>query len=253
MTIAAQLRSFSVDIAVRGSRQSTRVRVLDGVDLTVERERVTALVGESGCGKSMVAAALTGLLPPGSTVSGASIVDGIDLAPDDPRWRGLRGHRVGLVPQSAATSFTPVRTVGDQLDEVVTALSGESTPARLCADVGLPPGVLSKYPHEISGGMAQRAAVAAAIAGRPEVLIADEPTASLDPVLAQRIWHLLADQAEAGAAVLVVTHDLETMRRVGRCDSVALMRSGRILRQESLEAMAASDDDYVRAFTEPVI
>src|SRR5699024_8649462 len=145
----------------------------------------TALVGESGCGKSILASALCGLLPAGSHVSGAITVLGRDMTGARERdWRPLRGSAVGLAAQSAAAAFTPVRTIGSQLAEAIEAArdadarTGSDLPA-LLASVELDAAVADLYPHELSGGMAQRVAVASALAGRPDVIVADEPTAGL--------------------------------------------------------------------------
>ncbi|KSU57556.1 ATP-binding cassette domain-containing protein [Gordonia hongkongensis] len=250
MSIAVE--NITVDIAIRDRWRRSLVRVLDAVTLEVPAGSMTALVGESGCGKSMIASVLTGLLPPGSTASGSLRIDDEqfrdDALVDDPRWRRLRGHRIGFVPQSAATSFTPVRTIGAQLDEVIGVLGGTSDAVELCRRVHLDPDALRSYPHELSGGMAQRAAIAVALAGNPDMIVADEPTSALDSELAASVWELLASAAREGAAVLVITHDVETMR-LG-CDSVAVMRAGRIVEQRRLDQIADSDDAYVAGFFE---
>lgn len=245
----AQLCHLTVDIATRSGRNAPVVRVLDSVSLDVGAGCVTALIGESGCGKSMVAAALCGLLPPAAQVTGRILVRGEDLVASGERgWRPLRGHHIDLVPQSAATSFTPVRTIGSQLTEVCERLSADRTPAQLCAAVRLPADVVHRYPHELSGGMAQRAAIAAALAGRPELLIADEPTSALDPANAAVVWQLLAEAASDGAAVLVITHDLPSLLRADVCDDIALMSAGSILRRAATTDMLADPDSYVRRF-----
>ncbi|MGW0035297.1 ATP-binding cassette domain-containing protein [Gordonia sp. NPDC003376] len=247
-----QVRGLTVDIAGRRDRRAAAVRVLDDVDLTLTAGDVTALIGESGCGKSMLAAALTGLLPPGSRVTGTVTVAGETLTVDDPRWRRLRGKHIGLVPQSPMTSFTPVRTLGGQLSEVVGVLGGSRTPAELCADVELPVDALDCYPHELSGGMAQRAAVAAAIVAEPAVIIADEPTSALDPERAQAIWTLLGGLADRGAAVLVITHDVDALIEARVCRSIAVMRAGRIVAEQDLETCTTHPDQYVAAFFTPI-
>ncbi|UQE73661.1 ATP-binding cassette domain-containing protein [Gordonia sp. PP30] len=225
------MSSLTVDIATSAHRRSPRVRVLDTMSLAVCTGEVTVLVGESGCGKSMVAAALCGLLPPGCTVTGSVRIDQTTLTHDDPAWDRLRGRVVGLVPQSSSTSFTPVRTVRSQLREVVSVLDGPGSFEQLCDLVRLPRGALDLYPHELSGGMAQRAAIAAAIAGNPAVVVADEPTSALDPELAHTVWELLARLARRGTAVLAITHDLDSLRRAGIDPAVAVMRHGRLLNQ----------------------
>lgn len=231
-----------------------RTTVLDAVDLSVAPGAVTALIGESGCGKSLVAAALCGLLPPGTVGSGEVTVDGRTLVSRDPAWAAVRGSVVGLVPQSPDTSFTPVRTVRSQIDEAVRVLGGTRSAQQLAAAAGLPARALDLYPHELSGGMAQRAAVAAATAGAPTVLVADEPTSALDPHTARGVLGLLRARADAGAAVLVITHDLRSVLETG-CDSVAVMRAGRVLLQGPPGAVQADPvhSEYVRAFFEEVL
>ncbi|MFE0748769.1 ATP-binding cassette domain-containing protein [Gordonia sp. NPDC058843] len=251
----AGLEGVTVDIVARSTWSRSAIRVLDDVTVPLPAGSMTALIGESGCGKSMVAGVLSGLLPPGSVVTGRLRVGGEvfadrELAGADRRWRGLRGRRIGHVPQSAATSFTPVRTVGAQLDEVSDILGGTHDAVELCRRVHLDPDALRLYPHELSGGMAQRAAIAAALAGDPDTIVADEPTSALDSELAADIWELLADTARRGAAVLVITHDIATMRR--GCDSVAVMRAGRIVDHRRLDEVVAADDAYVAGFFEGV-
>lgn len=257
-TDGAAVRSLTVDIFSRRRGHRVGVRVLDDVTLTVAPRSVTALIGESGCGKSMVAAALCGLLPPGSRAGGWIDIGGRALPVADPAaWRDLRGQVVGSVPQSAATSFTPVRTIGDQLDEVIGVLGSGHTAGQLCDRVHLPRHTLGKYPHEISGGMAQRAAIAAAIVADPAVIVADEPTSALDPELAGGIWQLFGDLAEAGAAVLVITHDTGSLLDSAVASSLAVMRSGTVVEQCAAADLGADtrhvDDPYVRSFFDAVV
>ncbi|MCR5978198.1 ATP-binding cassette domain-containing protein [Gordonia jinghuaiqii] len=247
----AQVEHLTVDIDIRQRWRRSAVRVLDDITVDLPAETMTALVGESGCGKSMVASALCGLLPPGATALGTVTIGEAALTGDEldgsgRRWAALRGHRVGLVPQSAASSFTPVRTLGSQLDEVIATLDGPHDAARLCRRVHLDPSALDLFPHELSGGMAQRAAIAAAMAGDPEVIVADEPTSALDPDLAAGIWDLLAESAGNGAAVLVITHDIAALRR--GCHSIAVMRAGRIVEHREPADILRSDDPYVAEF-----
>jgi peptide/nickel transport system ATP-binding protein len=249
MPVAAKLTGLTVDIATRQSRNPPVVRVLDAADLCVQEGRITALIGESGCGKSLVAAALCGLLPPGSRVRGGIAIDGENVTDaDERRWRKLRGSRIGFVPQSAATSFTPVRTIGSQLAEVCRRLHADRTVDDLLSAVRLSGDTGARYPHEMSGGMAQRAAIAAAVAARPKLLVADEPTSALDPDNAAMVWQLLADAAADGAGVLVITHELSSLLRAGVCDDIALMRAGTIVSQGPAATMPASPDGYVRRF-----
>lgn len=242
--MSARLEAFTVDIIGR---------VLDGVDLSLTGGRVTALTGESGCGKSLVAAALCGLLPPGSRVTGRLTIGDREIDHGDEKaWRTLRGRRIGMVPQSAATSFTPVRTLGSQLAEVCTRLDADRTPAQLCESVALSADTLNRYPHQLSGGMAQRAAIAAALAGRPELLLADEPTSALDPDNAALIWRLLGAAADQGAAVLVITHDMPSLLRAQVCADIAVMTKGAITQQLPLAEALASADPYTRALLRTV-
>ncbi|WP_280265395.1 ATP-binding cassette domain-containing protein [Nocardia wallacei] len=219
--------SLTVRIPMRRNRI---VHAATEVTLAAPRGGVTALVGESGCGKSIVASAVLGLLPPGALVTGSVAVptgDGtIDVLA---AARPCRGRHVGLVPQSPATSFTPVRTVGSQLAETIAALGSPHTCAELAERAGFPAAALNRYPHELSGGMAQRAALAAALAGDPDVLVADEPTSGLDRDRTDRVLRLLRDRADAGAAVLLITHDLAALLRTRVADTVAVMYASHLV------------------------
>ena len=250
--MTARLDGLTVDIAVHRGRPDT-ARVLDGVDLVLAPGRVTALIGESGCGKSLVAAALCGLLPPRSRVGGRIVIGDRQVRHgDESTWRELRGHRVGLVPQSAATSFTPVRTVGSQLAEICARLDADRSPAELMDAVAVDVDALGRHPFELSGGMAQRAAIAAAIAGRPAVLLADEPTSALDPDNAARIWRLLGAAAADGAAVLAITHDVPSLLRAAVCTDVAVMTRGAMYSCQPLERALTDPDPYLRALLRAV-
>ncbi|MGV0644434.1 ATP-binding cassette domain-containing protein [Mycolicibacterium sp. XJ2546] len=245
----AQLCGLTVHIATRHGNTSPQVRVLDAVNLSVHAGKVTALIGESGCGKSLAALALCGLLPPGSNARGDVVIDGVSLAgADERRWCQLRGAHIGFIPQSAATSFTAVRTVGSQLTEVCRRLDADRSVDELLAAVRLPAAVADRYPHELSGGMAQRVAIAAAIAARPKVVLADEPTSALDPDNADMVWQLLGEAAAAGAGVLVITHELRGLLSSGVCDDIALMRNGTVVQQDTADAVTDSSDAYVQRF-----
>ena len=202
------------------------VHAVTRVSLTLEQGRIHAVVGESGCGKSMIAQALTGMLPRSAKVTGNITYEGQSIFG---RERELAGRNIALIPQSAATFLTPVRTVGSQLTETVTVLGGPLTPSELMSHVDLSPTALSLYPHELSGGMAQRAAVAFALAGNPQVIIADEPTASLDPDLTVGLLRLLRRTADAGAAVILITHDIAELIDSGAADTVSVMYASRMV------------------------
>ncbi|GLV84716.1 ABC transporter ATP-binding protein [Streptomyces lavendulae subsp. lavendulae] len=198
-----------------------------------------ALVGESGCGKSVLASALLGLLPGNAETAGsARLADGLDLLAADERTlaRTVRGRRVGLVPQSPAAHLTPVRTVRSQLQETVRELlAPKGGKARLraaaesaAARAAFPADHLDHHPHELSGGLAQRAATALALVGDAPLLLADEPTTGLDRDLVDRtVDELRAHTRDAGRALLMITHDLAAARRVA--DTVAVMYAGRIV------------------------
>lgn len=231
---AVDVRGLTVRIPTRLGRRGAWVHACTDVALAVRAGSVHALVGESGCGKSVLASTLVGLLPGGTQASGSVRLGDVDLSaalerPADPRWRGIRGRVVGFVPQSSATFLTPHRTVRRQLRETCRALAASATPAELFDRVGLPERALDLFPHELSGGMAGRAAVAFALAGDPAVLVADEPTASLDPDLTRHVLDLLRACADAGTAVLLITHDLAALDRAGIADDLSVMYAGRIV------------------------
>ena len=211
------------------------VHAVTDASLTLAPGRLLTLVGESGSGKSVLAAAVMGLLPANAEVAGRVLLGETDLlvAPE-PVLRGVRGRSIGLVPQSAATHLSPVRRVGAQLAETVHALRPDDPDPRatvraLADRVRLPAEMLARYPHELSGGTAQRVGVAAALAGDPPVLLADEPTVGLDRPLVDSTVDLLAELAAAGHAVLLITHDLRAARRVAT--DLAVMYAGRLVEQ----------------------
>ena len=211
-----------------------------GISVQVDRGETLALVGESGCGKSLTAFALVQLLPPGAAITAGSVrLDGAELVGAGPRTlRAVRGARIGLVLQEPMTALNPVRRVGAQVAEAV-AQHG-SRPRRavrarvleLLDLVGIPEPVQAAraYPHQFSGGMRQRVMIAVAVAGDPALLIADEPTTALDVTIQAQVLDLLARlQRERGMALLLITHDLGVV--ADRADRVAVMYAGRIVEQ----------------------
>ncbi|WP_040160627.1 ATP-binding cassette domain-containing protein [Nigerium massiliense] len=249
-----------VDVAGLTLRLPTRVdgrrawvHAATDLSLTLQAGRLRALVGESGCGKSILASALVGMLPHGTRASGTVIIDGTDVsgALTSPRaavWDRLRGRVVGRVPQSSATFLTPTRTVGAQLAETVRWLDGPLPPDALARRVRLPEPALDRYPHELSGGMAGRAAVAFALAGDPRVLVADEPTASLDPELTEHVLGLLRGCADEGRAVLLITHDLQSLTTTGVADDLSVEYAGRLVDDGPAAGLLAHPTvDYTRA------
>ncbi|GAA5168264.1 ABC transporter ATP-binding protein [Pseudonocardia eucalypti] len=238
MSLRVDRLSVRFWLGPRGSIDSGEVvSAVSDVSFTLRPGRLLALVGESGCGKSVLTSTLVGLLPANADVRGevwwSAGAERVELlgAPEPVLRDRIRGRAIGLVPQSAATHLTPVRTLGGQLREAARVLRPSSDPGAAAlaaiAQVGLDEAALEKYPHELSGGMAQRAGVAMALVGGPEVILADEPTAGLDRELVEQTMDLLAGLARAGHAVLVVTHDLRAVRRVA--DDLAVMYASRLV------------------------
>lgn len=202
------------------------VHAATDVSLELGGGRIHAVIGESGCGKSIIAQALTGLLPPTARVSGTVNYTGESVFG---REEDLVGRHIALIPQSAATCLTPVRTVGSQLAETVAVLGGPMTPCELMQRVDLNGSVLGLYPHELSGGMAQRVAVALALAGSPRVVVADEPTASLDPHHTLGLLCLLRSIADEGAAVMLISHDIAELIDSEVVDTVSVVYASRVV------------------------
>ena len=224
------LDSLAVDIA--------GAPVLAGVSLAIGAAEALGLVGESGCGKSMTALAILGLLPRGARVSAGSVrLRGDELlgAPEDALCR-VRGGSVGMIFQEPGACLDPVMQIGRQISEALQLHRGLRGAARqaalrkLLVEVGLndTERVARAYAHELSGGMQQRAMIAMALAGEPVLLIADEPTTALDARIASQILDLLDRlRHERGLALLLISHDLAVI--AGRCDRVLVMYAGRVV------------------------
>ena len=212
--------------------------LLDGISLSVGRGQILGLVGESGSGKSLTAMAAMGLLPliGGRVTAGAVRFDGHDLAGmTEGQRRALRGRRIGFVTQNPMTALDPVQRVGDQVDVVGRlhlGLSKSAARARtidLMAQLRIPEAaaVAEAWPHQLSGGMKQRIVIAMALAGDPDLIIADEPTTALDvTVQAQIIQILGALVRDRGVALLLITHDMGVVAQI--CDRVAVLYAGRL-------------------------
>jgi peptide/nickel transport system ATP-binding protein len=202
------------------------------VDLEVRGGQTVAIVGESGSGKSTTAAAILGLLAPGGRITAGRIVfDGVDLTAADPRQlRSIRGGGIGYVPQDPMTNLNPVWKVGFQVREALRANNIDRRADQLLADAGMTDPELRarQYPHQLSGGMCQRALIAIGLAGRPRLLIADEPTSALDVTVQRQVLdHLQQLAGELGTAVLLITHDLALAAE--RAERLIVMHQGAVV------------------------
>ena len=230
-----EVEDLEVVFRRRGRRD---VRAVDGVSFSVDAGETVGIVGESGSGKSITSLAVMGLLPSrGCDVAGSIRFDGTDLRTLSPdQMRDIRGRDIAMVFQDPMSSLNPVVTIGKQVAEVLERHRGmakqqaRAEAAGLLAQVGIPDPDrrLSEYPHQLSGGMRQRALIAMALACRPRLLIADEPTTALDVTIQAQILELLKQLVgEAGTALIMITHDLGVV--AGLCDRVHVMYSGRIV------------------------
>jgi oligopeptide/dipeptide ABC transporter ATP-binding protein len=216
----------------------TEIPVVDEVSFSIESGEVLALVGESGCGKSMTALSIMRLVPkPGRIRHGQIVMNGRDVrALSIPEIRRLRGHEISMIFQEPMTSLNPVVTVGKQVVEAIqlhdTAdrASARKRTVELFDRVGIPDASerFDAYPHQLSGGLKQRVMIAMALSTRPTLLIADEPTTALDVTIQAQILELLRElQRETGMSILLITHDLGVVNELA--DRVAVMYAGRIV------------------------
>ena len=214
------------------------VRAVDALSLAIERGETFALVGESGCGKSMTALSILRLLPDAGRVTAGSVdVEGTDILQlPEMRMRDIRGHRISIIFQEPSTSLNPVMTVGRQITEVIerhTALSGRAAQAKAIdwlKRVGIPEPErrIGDYPFQMSGGQKQRVMIAIALAAEPDIVIADEPTTALDVTIQAQILDLLQElQASQKMAMLLITHDLAIVAKMAH--RVALMYAGQVV------------------------
>jgi oligopeptide/dipeptide ABC transporter ATP-binding protein len=222
-----------------------RVPAVDGVSLSIERGRTLGLVGESGCGKSVTAMSILGLVAtPGVIESGEILLRDVSggvlnlVTLPEPRLRHVRGGRIGMIFQEPMTSLNPVFTIGDQIAEAVllhrdvsrAEARGRALEMLELVRMADPKRRLDEYPHQLSGGMRQRVVIAMALACEPDLIIADEPTTALDVTIQAQILDLLADlRQRLGTAILLITHDLGVVAET--CDDVAVMYAGRIVEQ----------------------
>ncbi len=224
------------------------VRAVDGVDLSVEREEIVGIVGETGCGKSVLVRSILKLVrEPGRVVSGEILLHGEDiLAKSEKEMRDVRGGRISMIFQNPLSSLNPVFTIGNQVGHIIRVHQGvgrkeaEELTIDMFSKVRLPdPDKLpGKYPHELSGGQIQRVMIAMALSCRPELLIADEPTTALDVTIqAQILTLMLRLKEETRTSILFISHDLGVVAEI--CDRVAIMYAGSIVEIATVEEIFA--------------
>ncbi len=233
------------DVAVELPTARGNLRAVDHVDLALGAGQTLGIVGESGCGKTMLSRAILQLLPKKAKLSGRVIFDGQDLVRlKAEALRKLRARSIAVVFQDPMTSLNPVLTIGTQLIETLQehleldAATARRRSAELLAAVGIPAPEqrLSQYPHQLSGGMRQRVAIAIALSCEPKLLIADEPTTALDVTIQAQILDLLArEQRRRHMAMILITHDLGVV--AGRTDEVAVMYAGRVVERAPTRAL----------------
>ena len=234
----------NLQVTIRGARGL--VRAVRGIDLRIERGETLAVVGESGCGKSITALGIAGLLPAGAAISGGSVVfDGQPLnALSEAEWNRVRGARIGFVFQNPMSSFNPSMRIGEQIAEGLRAhraLSMRDAHARAVQlldrmRVANAAERARQYPFEFSGGMLQRAMIAMAVACEPDLLIADEPTTALDVTVQREVLQLLRElQRDSGMGCLLITHDLGVVAQMAQ--RVAVMYAGEIIEQGPVDAI----------------
>jgi peptide/nickel transport system ATP-binding protein len=245
------------DVRVEFNTRRGRAMVLNGVSFEARAGETLCIVGESGCGKSMTALTVLGLVPqPPGRVSGGRVLFGDeDLLQASPeRMREVRGNRISMIFQEPMTSLNPVFTVGEQIAESLRLHAGLDRKAahaqaiEMLRQVGIPAPErrVDEYPHQLSGGMRQRVMIAMALACRPDVLIADEPTTALDVTVQAQIFDLLRDlQAERGTAIVLITHDMGAVAEMA--DRVIVMYAGRVIEQgTTAEVLQSPQHPYTR-------
>ncbi|MGB2875548.1 MAG: ABC transporter ATP-binding protein [Gaiellaceae bacterium] len=240
MSALLELEELHVWFDLPGAQE---LHAVQGVSLSLDPGERLGLVGESGCGKTTTVLGLLGLLPPSASVSGRVLLNGSDiLAGGEETIRPHRWVDLAIVFQGAMNALNPVKTVGSQISEALELhgrSSGREARARvgeLLESVGIPAHRADRFPHEFSGGMRQRAAIAMALACNPSVLIADEPTTALDVMVQAQILELLDGLCrDFGLALLLVTHDLPVVAQL--CDRAAVMYAGEIVEEGSVDAL----------------
>ena len=239
-------------LVIRGLRTQFLLRegtvtALDGVDLTIYENESVGIVGETGCGKSMTAFSVLRLVPPPGRITAGSIrFRGVELTqlPEDD-MRGIRGAQISMIFQDPGTALDPVFSIGDQLGEVISlhqnlydedALRAKELAILKLVRIAAPESVLDQYPHELSGGMKQRVMIALAVSCSPSLLIADEPTTSLDVTIQAQVLNLLKDVIrKTGSSMMLITHNLGVVAET--CNRVCIMYAGRIIEEAETFAL----------------
>src|SRR5262249_48274247 len=239
------------------------VRAVDGVSLTVNEAEIVGIVGESGCGKTVMCRTIIGLMPPKTLHARGEVIyhphgdRNILGAPPD-ELQALRGSHLAMIFQDPMTALNPVRTIGDQLVEAVTAharltkAEARTRAEKLLDRVGIPAPArrMRDYPFQFSGGMLQRALIAIALASAPRLLLADEPTTSLDVIIQDQILSLLLElQQDTGMSMILISHDLAVVTEV--CDRVIVMYGGQVVEEgETATIITAPSHPYTKALLE---
>ena len=244
------------DLRIRFRTPGRRTTAVSGIDLELSEGEILAIVGETGCGKTVTGLSVMGLLPETAELEAEELrLLGRDLLTlHEDEWRAIRGTDVAMVFQNPTNSFNPVFTIGAQMRDVLAAhegLKGRAADERIrevftaCA-MPDPERVMRSYPHQLSGGMLQRAMLGLALLSRPKLLIADEPTTALDVTIAAQILELLLQlQRGMGFSVLFITHDLGVVRRV--CNRVAVLYAGQVVETSpTRELFRAPKHPYTR-------
>jgi oligopeptide/dipeptide ABC transporter ATP-binding protein len=248
------MRDHEALLEVRGLRtvfntDEGEVRAVDGVDLRLERGRTLGIVGESGCGKSVTALSILGLVPqpPGRIVAGEVLFEGVDLLKLPPaRLRELRGDQLSMIFQEPMSSLNPAFTVGEQVAEAIRSHRDVSRREAREQTIDMlrrvripsPERRAEDYPHRLSGGMRQRVMIAMALVCNPKLLIADEPTTALDVTIQAQILELMrALRAELGTSIILITHDLGVVAELA--DDVIVMYAGKVVERCGVAALFA--------------
>jgi ABC-type dipeptide/oligopeptide/nickel transport system ATPase component len=251
---APVLRVEDVHVSISSKKKS--IQILKGVSVDLTMGEMSGLVGETGSGKSMTARAIMGLLPPGGAVTAGRVMLGdrdlVGLTEDE--LSEVRGPIIGMVFQNPRTALYPLITVEAQMGNVIKAhsdLGKRERRARVrdylaLAGIPDPARIARAYPHELSGGLAQRVVIATALVSDPSILIADEPTTGLDATIQRQILQLIADlQTKLGLSVLMITHDLGIVAQY--CDTVSVMNNGLIVEQGTKhDVLLNAEDEYTQ-------